>query len=156
MAFGCYKFFLHRHTFWRNLLLLDFGTYLLRYCRVGNCRVTICRVGNCRSKNRKWKIVLLETVELETVGTPKFHIDMILWFLHVISKYVVAVTWLWLTFYQRSLVKTLKPLVVVEVLYIFRNQYIFTKFNKKEERRSGATGKCVSQKDLQLGNTNNE
>ena len=25
-----------------------------------------------------------------------------------------------------------------------------------EERRGGATGTCVSQKDLQLGNTNNE
>ena len=46
------------------------------------------------------------------------------------------------------------------VVYIFRNfnQNIFAKFNDKnneEERRSGATGTGVSQKDLQLGNTNN-
>ena len=41
---------------------------------------------------------------------------------------------------------------VVVLVYIFRNfnLYIFTKFNKKnkEERRSGAAGTGVSQKDL--------
>ena len=48
--------------------------------------------------------------------------------------------------------------VVVVVVYIFRNfnQYIFTKFNKRYQRRSGATWTGVSQEDLQLGDTNNE
>ena len=53
----------------------------------------------------------------------------------------------------------MRCIIVAVVVYIFRifNQYIFTKFkdkNNEEERRSGATGTGVSQKDLQLGNTN--
>ena len=51
--------------------------------------------------------------------------------------------------------------IIVLVVYIFRNfnQYIFTKFNNKnngEERRSGVKRTGISQKDLQLGNTNKE
>ena len=50
--------------------------------------------------------------------------------------------------------------MIVVVVHNFRNfnQNIFAKFNDKnneEERRSGVTGTGVSQKDLQLGNTNN-
>ena len=52
-------------------------------------------------------------------------------------------------------------IVVVVVKYIFPNfnQYIFTKFNYKnngEERRSGVKRTGISQKDPQLGITNKE
>ena len=55
----------------------------------------------------------------------------------------------------------LEQLIVVEVVYILRNinqynlQNSITKIST-QERRSGATGTDVSQKDLQLGNTDNE